>query len=152
MNRWATEALGRSKPNTFTAELVSLAPSVAPGSSVDLGLVLSLEEHWHVYWINAGDSGEPPAIKWTLPEGVTAGPIQFPVPSRLPLGPLMDFGYEDNTAFPVKISVAPFGQSWPNTPSTPRSPGWYAAKYVFPGKLTWASILPSCPTRQLGPR
>ncbi len=97
---------GPVKAQHLTAELVSLAPSVAPGSSVEVGLVLSLEEHWHVYWVNAGDSGEPPAVKWTLPEGVTAGPVQFPVPSRLPLGPLMDFGYEDNTAFPVKISVA----------------------------------------------
>ncbi len=98
---------GPYKAEHVTAELVSLAPSVAPGSSVEVGLVLSLEEHWHVYWINAGDSGEPPTIKWTMPEGVTAGPIQFPVPSRLPLDILMDFGYEDNTAFPVKISVAP---------------------------------------------
>ena len=97
---------GPVKAEHLTAELVSLAPSVAPGSSVDVGLVVSLEEHWHVYWTNAGFAGYPPSIKWTLPEGVTAGPILFPVPSRLPVGPLMDFGYEDNTAFPVKILIA----------------------------------------------
>jgi thiol:disulfide interchange protein DsbD len=104
---------GPFKAQHLTAELVSLAPSVAPGGSVDVGLVIALEEHWHVYWINAGDSGEPPAIKWTLPEFVTAGPLQFPVPSRLPLGPLMDFGYPDNTAFPVRISVAPSAKPGP---------------------------------------
>ncbi len=98
---------GPVKAEHLTAELVSLAPSVAPGGSVEVGLVISLEEKWHVYWINAGDSGEPPAIKWTLPPGVTAGPMRFPVPTRLPLGPLMDFGYEDTVAFPVTISVAP---------------------------------------------
>ncbi len=98
---------GPVKAQHLTAEMVSLAPAVAPGGSVDVGLVISLEEHWHVYWINAGDSGEPPTIKWTLPAGVAAGPIQFPVPTRLPLGPLMDFGYEDEVAFPVKITVAP---------------------------------------------
>jgi thiol:disulfide interchange protein/DsbC/DsbD-like thiol-disulfide interchange protein len=98
---------GPVKALHLTAELVSLAPSVAPGGSVEVGLVISPEEKWHVYWVNAGDSGEPPAIKWTLPAGITAAPMQFPVPSRLPLGPLMDFGYDDNTAFPVKISVAP---------------------------------------------
>ncbi len=97
---------GPVKATHLTAEMVSLAPAVAPGGSVDVGVVMSLEEHWHVYWINAGDSGEPPTIKWTLPAGVTAGPIQFPVPTRLPLGPLMDFGYEDEVAFPVKITVA----------------------------------------------
>jgi thiol:disulfide interchange protein DsbD len=97
---------GPVKGQHLTLEMVSLAPSVAPGGSVDIGLVVSLEEKWHVYWLNAGDAGDPPMIHWTLPEGVTAGPMQFPVPSRLPFGPLMAFGYEDNTAFPVKISVA----------------------------------------------
>ena len=97
---------GPVKAQHLTAELVSLAPAMAPGGTLDVGLVITLEEKWHVYWINAGDSGEPPKIHWTLPRGVTAGPMQFPIPSRLPLGPLMDFGYEDEVAFPVKLTAA----------------------------------------------
>ncbi|WP_433965624.1 protein-disulfide reductase DsbD family protein [Tunturiibacter gelidiferens] len=97
---------GPVKAQHLTAELVSLSPSIAPGGTLQVGLVLTLEEHWHVYWINAGDSGEPPKINWTLPEGVTAGPMLFPIPSRLPLGPLMDFGYEDEVAFPVQLTAA----------------------------------------------
>ena len=97
---------GPVKAQHLTAELVSLAPSIAPGGTLQVGLVLTLEEHWHVYWINAGDSGEPPKITWTLPPGITAGPMQFPIPSRLPLGPLMDFGYEDSVAFPVLLTAA----------------------------------------------
>ena len=98
---------GPIKAPHLTAELVSLAPSVAPGGSVYVGLVVTLDQHWHVYWSNAGDSGNPPTITWTLPKGVTAGPIRYPAPSRLPLGPLMDFGYEDEVTFPVSIAVAP---------------------------------------------
>src|SRR5271167_1079260 len=97
---------GPVKAQHLTAELVSLAPSIAPGGTLQVGLVLTLEQHWHVYWINAGDSGEPPKITWTLPEGITAGPMLFPIPSRLPLGPLMDFGYEDEAAFPVQLTAA----------------------------------------------
>jgi thiol:disulfide interchange protein len=97
---------GPVKAQHLTAELITLSPTIAPGGSVQAGLVLTLEEHWHVYWLNAGDSGEPPHITWTLPTGITAGPMQFPVPSRLPLGPLMDFGYEDTVAFPVQLSAA----------------------------------------------
>jgi thiol:disulfide interchange protein len=97
---------GPVKAQHLTAELVSLAPDIAPGGTLQVGLVLTLEEHWHVYWINAGDSGEPPKITWTLPEGITAGPMLFPIPSRLPLGPLMDFGYEDEVAFPVQLTAA----------------------------------------------
>jgi thiol:disulfide interchange protein len=99
---------GPVKAQHLTAELVSLAPSIAPGGTLQVGLVLTLEEHWHVYWINAGDSGEPPKITWKLPQGITAGPMQFPIPSRLPLGPLMDFGYEDEVAFPVQLTAASF--------------------------------------------
>jgi len=97
---------GPVKAQHLTAELVSASPNIAPGGTLQAGLVLTLEEHWHVYWINAGDSGEPPKITWTLPDGITAGPMQFPIPSRLPLGPLMDFGYEDEVAFPVQLTAA----------------------------------------------
>ncbi len=97
---------GPVKAQHLTAELTSVGPAIAPGGTLQVGLVLTLEEKWHVYWKNAGDSGEPPRITWTLPKGITAGPMQFPIPSRLPLGPLMDFGYEDAVAFPVQISAA----------------------------------------------
>jgi thiol:disulfide interchange protein DsbD len=70
-----------------------------------VGLLFDLEPGWHVYWTNAGDSGEPPAVKWALPAGVTVGPLQFPPPKRLPLGPLMDFGYENQVLFPAELHV-----------------------------------------------
>ena len=97
---------GPVKAQHLTAELVTQGGSIAPGGTLQAGLVLTLEEHWHVYWINAGDSGQPPKIEWTLPKGITAGPMLFPAPSRLPLGPLMDFGYEDSAAFPVLLKAA----------------------------------------------
>jgi thiol:disulfide interchange protein len=70
------------------------------------GLYFRLQPGWHVYWQNAGDAGEPPAIQWTLPNGITAGPLQFPAPSRLPVGPLMDYGYENQVLFPFKLDAA----------------------------------------------
>lgn len=98
---------GPVKAEHLTAELTSLSPQIAVGGKVEVGLVLTLEEHWHVYWVNAGDSGEPPKITWTLPAGLSAGPMRFPAPQRLPLGPLMDFGYEDEVAFPVTLTASP---------------------------------------------
>jgi thiol:disulfide interchange protein/DsbC/DsbD-like thiol-disulfide interchange protein len=97
---------GPVKAPHLTAELVALGPAIAPGGTQELGLVLTMEDKWHVYWANAGDSGEPPHIHWTLPDGVTAADMQFPIPQRLPLGPLMDFGYEDEVAFPIEIKAA----------------------------------------------
>jgi thiol:disulfide interchange protein DsbD len=75
------------------------------GHPTDLGIYFKLEPGWHIYWKNAGDSGEPPRVRWSLPDGVTASDFQFPAPKRLPLGPLMDFGYEDEVLFPLTISV-----------------------------------------------
>ena len=80
--------------------------SLDRGQPADAGLYFKLEPGWHIYWKNAGDAGEPPQVKWTLAEGVTAGPLQFPAPSRLPLGPLMDYGYEDEVLFPLTLNVS----------------------------------------------
>ncbi len=69
------------------------------------GLYFKLEPGWHIYWKNPGDSGEPPHINWTLPKGITTTAMEFPAPKRLPLGPLMDYGYEDFVVFPFHIKV-----------------------------------------------
>jgi thiol:disulfide interchange protein DsbD len=76
------------------------------GAPVNAGLYFKLESGWHVYWKNAGDSGEPPHVQWTLPKGISATPMQFPAPQRLPLGPLMDFGYENEVLFPFTVQAA----------------------------------------------
>ena len=86
-----------------TAELLSSTSEINPDAPVKVALVLHLDPGWHVYWINAGDSGEPPAIDWILPPGLQAGPMQFPSPVRLPLGPLMDYGYQGTAVFPFAL-------------------------------------------------
>jgi thiol:disulfide interchange protein DsbD len=85
------------------------------GQPTNAGLYFKLEQGWHVYWKNAGDSGEPPHIKWTLPQGISASALQFPAPQRLPLGPLMDFGYENEVLFPFTLNAAAGAQAGPVT-------------------------------------
>ena len=87
-------------------QLVVPEGQLYPATGDNIGLYFKLAPGWHIYWKNAGDSGEPPHIHWMLPEGITAGPMQFPAPQRLPLGPLMDFGYENEVLFPVKLQFA----------------------------------------------
>ncbi|MBA4178635.1 MAG: protein-disulfide reductase [Leptothrix sp. (in: Bacteria)] len=91
-----------------TAELVAHAPDgVAPGKPLWLGLKIEHKTHWHTYWKNPGDSGLPTTLEWQLPAGATAGEIEWPTPSRLPLGPLMNYGYKDTLLLPVAVTVAP---------------------------------------------
>ena len=80
-----------------------VTPSASGVERNSLGLYFKLEKGWHIYWKNAGDAGESPRIHWTLPDGVSAEDLEFPAPKRLPIGPLMDYGYEDEVIFPIKI-------------------------------------------------
>ncbi|MDR3413177.1 MAG: thioredoxin family protein [Formivibrio sp.] len=92
-------------------ELMVLSQGLNREDAADAGLYFKIESGWHVYWKNAGDAGLPPRVQWTLPEGVAAGALQFPAPKRLPLGPLMDFGYEGEVLFPLKLNVAKTAKS-----------------------------------------
>jgi len=88
------------------AELVAHAPEgVAAGKPLWLGLKLEHQRDWHTYWKNPGDSGLPTTLEWTLPAGVTAGPIEWPTPRRLPIGPLLNYGYDGTVLLPVALQV-----------------------------------------------
>jgi len=88
------------------AELVAHAPDgVAAGQPLWLGLKIEHQPHWHTYWKNPGDSGLPTRLEWQLPAGVQAGEIAWPTPSKLPLGPLLNFGYEGTLLLPVPLTV-----------------------------------------------
>ena len=88
------------------AELLAHAPEgVGPGRPVWLGLRISHQPQWHTYWRNPGDSGLPTTLSWRLPAGLSAGEIAWPVPQRLPVGHLVNYGYEGTTLLPVPITV-----------------------------------------------
>jgi thiol:disulfide interchange protein len=90
-----------------TVELISSVSSIQPDSKFEVGLHFKLEPGWHIYWKNPGDSGLPPRLKWTLPEGLTAGDFEWPTPKRVPVGPLLDYGYDTDVLLPLTIQAAP---------------------------------------------
>lgn len=90
------------------AELVAHAPQgIDPGKTVWLGLRLQHQPHWHTYWKNPGDSGLPTQLQWTLPAGITAGEIAWPVPQKIRIGSLANFGYEGAVLLPVPLTISP---------------------------------------------
>lgn len=89
------------------AELIALAPDgVTPGAPVQVGLRITHEPEWHTYWKNAGDSGLPTELAWDLPPGLTAGDIAWPVPRKIPVGTLANYGYDGTVLLPVPLAVA----------------------------------------------
>src|SRR5215471_9496414 len=68
-------------------ELMARPAAVTPGAELQLGVHFVLEKGWHIYWINPGDSGQPPAFQWQLPAGFTAGEVRWPHPERMQSNP-----------------------------------------------------------------
>ncbi|MDA7417052.1 protein-disulfide reductase DsbD family protein [Xenophilus arseniciresistens] len=90
------------------AELLAQAPQgLSPGATVWLGLKITHQPEWHTYWKNAGDSGLPTELRWTLPPGLVAGEVDWPTPSKFPIGQLANYGYENTVLLPVPVQVTP---------------------------------------------
>jgi thiol:disulfide interchange protein/DsbC/DsbD-like thiol-disulfide interchange protein len=93
-----------------TARLVAERTEIAPGATVDLALVLEIQPGWHTYWRNPGDSGDAPRVEWTLPDGVSIGPIRWPRPEVIPVGPLANYGYSGRAVHLMALSLS---EDWP---------------------------------------
>jgi DsbC/DsbD-like thiol-disulfide interchange protein len=89
-----------------TLELVAQDQWISAAHTIHLGLRFQLEKGWHIYWVNPGDSGEPPRVKWQLPQGVSVGDIEWPTPRRLGTATIVDFGYEDDVMLLVPMHAA----------------------------------------------
>jgi thiol:disulfide interchange protein DsbD len=94
---------GPVKAKHLTVEFISSYDVSVPDEDQTVGLKFTMEPGWHIYWSNPGDAGEPPRIQWTLPAGITADPMQFPIPKKIPLGPLANYGYEGEVIFPIQL-------------------------------------------------
>jgi thiol:disulfide interchange protein DsbD len=107
-------AQSSSPPREVAAPHVSVslvADPAAPANAPRVGLRFALDPGWHVYWRNPGDSGGPPSVRWTqLPAGWSAGDLLWPVPERIPLGPIVNYGYTGDVVLPVTMNVVPQGK------------------------------------------
>jgi thiol:disulfide interchange protein DsbD len=103
----ATSLQAEGKPIPHgTLELIAENPWIAAGHALNLGLHFELEKGWHIYWINPGDSGEAPRVKWRLPTGLAVGAIEWPAPRRLGSSSIVDYGYEDAVTLIVPLRAA----------------------------------------------
>lgn len=85
--------------------LISDVDRVAPGQSFRVGLRQKLAPHWHTYWKNPGDAGVAPNLSLKLPEGATANEIAWPGPDGVAVGPVRNFGYENEIVLPVTVTA-----------------------------------------------
>lgn len=88
------------------ADVIADATAVEAGKMVQVAIRLKIDEGWHVYWLNPGDSGEPPSVRWMLPLKSKASELEFPVPHRSvdPFGSVV-FGYDSELVLLATVHV-----------------------------------------------
>lgn len=95
-----------SAANT-TARLFLESESTTPGSTVLAGIELDMNSGWHTYWRNPGDSGKATEIQWTLPEGITAGEILWPVPEVHEADGMVTYVYKNRVVLLIPLTISP---------------------------------------------
>ena len=131
-------------------DLVSSVTTAAPGESFTIVFRQDIDDGWHTYWLNPGDSGAPPEITWTPVEGVEIGDFRWPAPERIPYGPLMNFGYHHEVLMPFDVSLSPdFAASELQLEGSGRV--LVCADICIPEKVTVALTLPVGELIQVNP-
>lgn len=92
------------EPAHVHVTLIPEAKTIVAGTPFWVAVRLKMDDKWHTYWKNPGDSGEPTKILWSLPAGFTAGDIQWPYPERIEAPPLVSFGYLGDAPLLVRIT------------------------------------------------
>ncbi len=85
--------------------LISAVKRAVPGTTVTVGIRITLDDGWHTYWVNGGDAGLPLGVAWTLPAGVSAGAVRLPTPRLLAQPPLMSYGYHHEMVALVDLTI-----------------------------------------------
>jgi thiol:disulfide interchange protein DsbD len=113
---FSTLLLVLSTPLLAHAELVVQTPhtrvtllsdhqQVQPGQKFHLGFQFEIIPDWHIYWENPGDSGLAPVKEYSVPQGVRVSEFIWPAPERIPVGPLMNFGYSNTVLLPFSVQL-----------------------------------------------
>jgi thiol:disulfide interchange protein/DsbC/DsbD-like thiol-disulfide interchange protein len=126
-------------------ELLSEVGAVAPGQTFWVALYQRITPGWHTYWVNPGDSGEPPRIEWAVPSGFIAGDITWPFPEKIAIGSAMTYGYSGEVVLPIPIT--PHASLRPGTRVTLRGQAsWLACERTcIPEEAPIALTLPVMP-------
>ena len=123
---------------------LSLVAADDADGGMTLGLQLQIEEGWHVYWTNPGDSGMATTAAISAPVGWAVGPVQFPGPQAFTSEGLVTYGYTESALLLAQL--------------TPRGPGtitvtarWLVCKEVCePGSASLTAdprALPRAPAQ-----
>ena len=93
--------------NRVSVKLIASAETIEPGSTFNVGVLFTIPEKAHIYWINPGDSGLATEIEWRPFSNVTVRDLQWPAPKQFGVEGLDEayFGYENETVLFSEATV-----------------------------------------------
>lgn len=103
----ARYSLAQDKPEpehvkiTMTPEFTE----VHPGDTLFVAIREDIDDGWHTYWRNPGDSGESPQFTWHMPDGFKTNKLHWPIPERISTGPLTSYGYKKTVTLLQELTI-----------------------------------------------
>lgn len=88
------------------ADIILDSFDIEKDSVIQAGILVTLEDGWHIYWRNSGDSGMPTSFEFDVPDGIKVIEIQWPVPKIFEFEGYASYGYEDKVLFPFKLILS----------------------------------------------
>ncbi len=101
----ATLACGATRPDYLKHGLLSEVKTIAPGQTFTVALFLDHDDDFHTYWQNPGTVGLATSLKWELPAGFKAGPIQWQAPEKVKMVSYDAHGYNSDATLLVDITA-----------------------------------------------
>lgn len=96
---------GALEPEVSVA-LVSDAGPVTAGATFEVAALFEIEEEWHIYWRDPGDTGMATEATLTVPDGFTVEGPFFPVPEIIPVaGGMVSYAFEEELALFFRVTA-----------------------------------------------
>jgi thiol:disulfide interchange protein DsbD len=131
-----------SQSEYVRAQIVAEVQSIQPGTPFWLGVRFQIEDDWHLNWINPGDAGLAPSIRWQLPDGFSATEIVWPYPRTYRIGPLVIYGYDEDLLLMTRVTP-PADMPGVNRVEIAADVDWLAcAEACVPGRAELKTTLP----------
>ena len=85
-------------------QMIAEDTTIKAGTPFWVAIHLNIDEKWHIYWKNPGETGYPTSVEWSLPEGFHASDLYWPYPEQFTTAEILGYGYEKEATLLVKIT------------------------------------------------
>lgn len=127
---FAAAAITFAASSPIKIDLVSESRAIAPGETFSVAIRQRMKPGYHTYWRNPGTVGLATSVKWKLPDGFKAGPIQWQAPEMTTMAAYKVWGYEGEALLLVDIKA----------PKALKA----GDKVVIAGEVTWMCCGKQC--------